>query len=222
MTNERIEKVTAQPTQQVPKKSVKKAEKKMYIQEGTTVKTVKQHGSSGQKLAAGLFDVDKNGVYNYDEAGTMNDCVFTKESKSLTIYDKYKGKTEIKFGDNPELFDDKNSSDESGNIKLYDKNTKMKVEISQDFEGDKSKKEIDFQTKKVKVENLSGGDVAVENANLEVKNSEVGSISTKNSSVNLKNVKDKGIIFDSATVVNTDTNSDIITDKQSKVDIKRK
>ena len=57
---------------------------------------------------------------------------------------------------------------------------------------------------------------------LPVKDSDVEEISITNSKLNLENTKDEGIIFDSATKVQTDEKSTIKADTDSKYEVVEK
>ena len=67
---------------------VLKNEAKLTITEGMTVKYIKQHGSSAQKLIANLFDTDDSGDFKGNEVKLFNNCDFSLKSDELVINDK--------------------------------------------------------------------------------------------------------------------------------------
>ena len=65
-------------------------EKRIIVQEKTNVDYVREHGSTGQKYAVGIFDIDGNGELEVNEVTLFNSCNFkyNKNNGQLTIYDR--------------------------------------------------------------------------------------------------------------------------------------
>lgn len=193
-----------------------KPQARVQIYEGMSVETVKRNGSDGQKLMAPLFDLDRDGKYDVGEAGLFNSCNFTTEKGKITMYN-YSGYgpevTELKYDDyekdialnEPDIFNFKNDKGEDCYFASM---------------GNFKKVVIDMIKGKVHVEGGKDGALFMNNVELTVKNSDLEKISTSNSKINLQNVKDEGLLWDSATEVETDGKSIINADADSKIEIK--
>lgn len=209
--------------------------KKITVNEGTSVETVKKHGSAGQKMAINLFDHDKDGKMDASEASLFNNCTFTTGNGSLTIYDRSNSEknpkvTEIRYGKDPDkvlnngynyydgdLYLDTCKRDDKGIAK---DNTGMYYATTYTENGTKTT--VDFNKNTVNVQGGGVEKIYTINADLHVKNADIEEINLAGGSANLKNVKDKGLIKDTATKINADGDvKDISADTNSKVDIKR-
>ena len=193
-----------------------KPQARVQIYEGMSVETVKRNGSDGQKLMASLFDLDKDGKYDAAEAEAFNNCNFKTEKGKITMYNRsgYGPEvTELKYDDydkdiaqnEPDIFNFKNDKGEDCYFASM---------------GNFIKVVIDMIKGKVHVEGGENGALYMNNVELTVKNSDLETISTTNSKINLQNVKDEGLLWDSATEVETDGKSIINADADSKIEIK--
>ena len=193
-----------------------KPQARVQIYEGMSVETVKRNGSDGQKLMASLFDLDKDGKYDAAEAEAFNNCNFKTEKGKITMYNRSgygPEDTELKYDDyekdiaqnEPDIFNFKNDKGEDCYFASM---------------GNFIKVVIDMIKGKVHVEGGENGALYMNNVELTVKNSDLETISTTNSKINLQNVKDEGLLWDSATEVETDGKSIINADADSKIEIK--
>ena len=64
------------------------AQDRVKIYEGLSVKTVQQNGSDGQKLMASVFDKDKNGFYNKEEASLFESYRFKTTKDEIYMYQR--------------------------------------------------------------------------------------------------------------------------------------
>lgn len=64
-----------------------KVESKVQVTTGMKVNDVIKNGSKGQRIAANMFDVDGNGVFDKKETELFNNCTFKTEKGKITIYD---------------------------------------------------------------------------------------------------------------------------------------
>ncbi len=206
-----------------------KTETKLQVCAGTTVESVKQHGSSLQQLAVSLFDADKNGVLDEREADRFNNCIFKGGNQSLTIYDRAYDKnnpaiTEIKYGEHPEIiFENKYCTYENGTLMIdtrWSDNVENGMYIGmQPSKG--GKVTVDITNNSVTVDGGKYDFLAATHAAIQVNNADVGQIATSGGSVQLNNVKDNRLFHDSATEVMATMSTDITADRNSKIKIKR-
>lgn len=203
-----------------------KTQPRVQIYEGMSVETVRKSGSEGQKLMAPLFDTDQDGKFDKYEAEAFNNCNFKTEKGKITIYNRSGYGTEItelkydnyeedilgsgkqgKAYNNPDMFHFKNDKGEHCYFSSI---------------GNFAKVVIDMIKGKVHVEggNQAAFGLYTNNIELTAKNSDLEYITANNSKLNLQNVKDKGLLWDSATEVETDSKTIVNADDNSKVDVK--
>ena len=206
-----------------------KTQAKLHIYNGISVETVKQQGSDGQKIAVPLFDTNGNGKLEGMEADRMNRCTFKSEKNKLTIFEN-KGKdkreiTEIKYNNTDDLYamcdgHALNNLD-MFNFGQYTKNGEKWFKNYFGSAANCAKRTIDLIHGKVTVEGAKG-DLFGRNIDLTVKNSDISEIGINGGKVKLQNVKDKGLIYDSATEIRTNGKTAVHADTNSKVKISRK
>lgn len=203
-----------------------RAEKRFEIQEGTSVAEVKKYGSTGQKLAASLFDhlepVDNgkgvyvgDGFYTKYEAERFNDFNFTVRDNSFTMYDKGCGKTtEMKYSNKKDL--EKILND---NLSTPDSLNSPEVWVDTPAAGS-GKITIDLTNKTVTVDGAKGASIAANAQKVTVKNSDLEDIYVGAKELDIINTKKEGLLYDSA--VELHVNKEALVNKQnSKVNIER-
>ncbi len=203
------------------------AQKRIQAYSGISVETVKAHGSDGQKLMVSLFDRNHDGKLDELEAEHFNSYRFKTEEGKIRM-------TDINDGTELELIYDNFEKDV---LHLYKGVTLNDLErYSFKNEAGEScyfakiikaaKTVIDMVTGKVVIEGAKpsgircGSNIYGRNIELSVKDSDVSEIHIKNGTLELENTKNRGLIFDSATKVETDGKSVIKADKDSEYDIK--
>ena len=205
-----------------------KTQPRVQIYEGMSVETVRKSGSEGQKLMAPLFDTDQDGKFDKYEAEAFNNCNFKTGKGKITIYNRsgYGAEiTELKY-DNYE--EDILCSGEQGEVYNEPSMFNFKNDKGEDCYfssmGKFTKVVIDMIKGKVHVEggNQAAFGLYTNNIELTAKNSDLEHISASNSKINLQNVKNKGLLWDSATEVETDGKTTVNADENSKVDVKAK
>lgn len=187
-----------------------KPEARVQIYEGMTVENVKRKGSTGQKITASFFDVDKNGVLDKEEAEKMNRCNFKAEKNKLTIYenrdDGTRSQLEIKYNKLEDLYHCSISNDTSVFEWGYKKENG--VEIAKKIKrflfalDEYDKITIDMPAGKVSVQGAEGNRIWGVNTDISVTDSDLEKIGmAADTNLNLKNVKNEGLLFDSATEI---------------------
>ena len=212
-----------------------RAQAKLHIYEGMSVDTVKRHGSDGQKIAVTLFDTDRNGKLEGAEVTEMNDCTFKSEPNKLTIWGKQNDETisqlEIKYKNLDELYDTYKGRTlnfmygTSRFIFSFNKYLKDGEDCCKNhfgFIGNSYKKiSIDMPNAKVTVDGADGN-ISGRGLDLTVKNSDAEAISTRGGKIKLENTKNKGLLWDSPTRIETDGKTAVEQDANSEVEVKNK
>lgn len=201
-----------------------KPQARVKIYEGMSVETVKKNGSEGQKLMAPLFDVNHDGKYDGNEAAAFDSYNFKTEKGKITMYNRSECGAEI-----TELIYDDYEKDILNQYKGEALNSPDSFTFYNDKGefchfgtiGDFAKVVIDMIKGKVHVEGGNKGayNLFANNVELTVKNSDLGEISVSGGKINLQNVKDKGLLWDSATEIQTDGETIVNADKNSKVEV---
>lgn len=215
-----------------------KTEKKCYAYDGIEVKTIQQNGSTGQKIAVTLFDIDKNGRLYYDEVERFNSYTFTSKPHELTMYRNINGEkqvTVVKY----EKAEDLNTSYVNANSCFIGLKTRCigrdissgkGLYIWQDFldiDVDYKKAIIDFRNKKASIEGngRSSHDNSIHASGIELtlNNVDVKEIDFNDGTLNLNNTSDKGLLFDNETKITTcrnqGTSINVQKDSVSKIKI---
>ena len=213
-------------------------EKKINAYEGIEVETIKQKGSTGQKLAVTLFDTDKNGVLDKTEAECFNSFTFTSKQKELTMYRTVDGKKQTtiikyenvedlkysKIGANNRslfLFGGKNyfnDEDESGG---YTFNSGIDIVVNY------KRAIIDMKNKKVDIEGNGRGShdtgIGAYGIELTLNNVDIKHMDFNDGTLNLKNTSNKGHVIDRKTIIescrNCGTEIKINSDSDSKFEL---
>lgn len=201
-----------------------KPQARVQIYEGMTVEAVKKNGSEGQKLMAPLFDLNQDGRYDANEAEQFNSYNFTTEKGKITLYennnDGSRQITEIKY-DNFE--EDVLCMYEGEPLNALDrflfKNDKGEDCYFAKF-AKYTKAVIDMIKGTAQVENAKGSYILGNGIELTIKDSDLEKIRLYNGKLNLQNVKDKGLIWDSATQIDADGKTIVEADAESKVEVK--
>ncbi len=209
--------------------TTKVAQERIQTHAGMSVETVKRNGSEGQKLMVMLFDSNRDGILDKREAEHFNRYRFTTEEGKISM-------TNIENGDVLELKYDNFEEDVlhlyKGEPLNYPHDFTFKNKDGKSCYFSKltraAKTVIDMVTGKVTIEGAKPAgmrcpsNIYGRNIELTVKDSDVEEISITNSKLNLENTKDEGIIFDSATKVQTDEKSTIKADTDSKYEVVEK
>ena len=197
-----------------------KPEARVQIYEGMTVENVKRKGSTGQKIAASLFDGDKNGVLDKEEAEKMNRCIFKAEKNKLTIYenrgDGTKKQLEIKYNKLEDLSNSLIIIRNDASLFEWGYKKENGVEIAKKikqfiFLRDRyDKMTIDMPAGKVSVQGAEGNGIFGTNIDLSVKDSDLYHIGiNEDTNLNLNNVRCEGSSSDDPT--NIEVNGDKAT-----------
>ena len=206
---------------------------KLHIYEGMSVDTVKRNGSDGQKIAVPLFDVDGNGKLEGAEVACMNNCTFELAPNKLTIWAKQndgtKSQLEIKYNNLDELYDTYKgkalNSMHGKNIFNFGFNKYLKdgEECCKNFVGfvgkNYKKISIDMPNAKVTVDGADGN-IYGRDIDLTVKNSDAEKIRNHGGKVKLENTKNKGLLWDSPTRVETDGKTVVKQDANSEAEVR--
>lgn len=200
-----------------------KTEPRINAYEGMKVETVKQQGSTGQKIAVSLFDENRNGILEKDEAELFNNYNFTAKKNEITMYDKANDRTlQIKYNSLDELYDMYKGKPlnclSNFFFGKYMKNGQQYTKHSFGRVADYKKITIDMPNAKVNVEGASGS-LYGRNIDLTVSNSDCDEIYMNGGTLNLKNVKDEGLLWDSSTDVKTDGKTKVEKDANTKAEI---
>lgn len=205
----------------VKPKTKMKAEQRIEVFEGMTVKDVQENGSEAQRIVAKAFDKlekskefkEGDGVYSEREAELFNNYRFTldKENKELRAYNtKTECVTVIKYNNLEEL--EKHAA-------LIGENNKFKG----------GQVIYDFRNRTATFDGLSAyhGSLSILSAGMAdrvvVKNCSLHSISgfLYHGTLDIKNTKEVGILWNSATKVMLEKDAVIKADEESKIDIRR-
>ena len=193
-------------------------EKRINAYEGIKVKTIKQNGSTGQKLAVKLFDTDRNGVLDKNEADCFNNFTFTSKPKELTMYRTVDGKkqaTVIKYENIEDLEHSRISVNNHCSFRfgekhyLDDRNKSLGCVFDSGINIDVNYKKavVDMKNKKVAIEgngrNNHDTDISAWGIELTLNNVDVKNIDFNDGTLNLKNTSNKEKYFDRATQIET-------------------
>lgn len=203
-----------------------KTQPRVQVYEGMSVEAVKKNGSDGQKLMAPLFDEDGDGKFNKYEAELFNSCNFKVEKGKITIYNRSGYGTEItelKY-DNYEkdILSPDTSGQTTNELGYYHFENDKGEECWFSCLGRYAKVVIDMIKGKVHVEGSNTGSaISLNGANIEltVKNSDLEEINAYGGKIKLQNVKDKGLIWDSATKITTDGKTLVEADADSDIEV---
>ncbi|MBQ8459505.1 hypothetical protein IJ541_05315 [bacterium] len=222
MVNEVSKIAQAQTTGAPTTKTAKKAEQKVQIFEGMTVKDVEKNGSEAQKIVAKAFDntgvkptKENNynggdGKYSKKEAENFNNYQFSldKNKRELKAYNKKTGCTcTIKYNNLDELKENAALLKQAGHLKG-------------------GKIVFDFRNRTALYDGVSGGMLNVGSRGADkitIRNSDIRNISGAyfKGTLVLDNVKEMGMIWDSPTKVLLGEEATIKTDSNSKIEIRR-
>jgi hypothetical protein len=196
------------------------AQKRVQAYVGMNVKTIQQHGSTGQKMMVSLFDTDKDGVFCEYEAIEFNRYSFTTEKGKITMREQYEGKVHT-----TELIYDDFEKD------VLHKHNGMTLNTYRSFnfekkDGDRAvfdarypvggKTTIDMVNGKVTVQGVEASRLFCTNAELTVKDSTIQDIDLRKAKLNLENTSayapigsgSTDIVADGDSVINADGDSD--------------
>jgi hypothetical protein len=202
---------------------IKRAEQRMEVFKNTTVETVKKNGSSGQKLMVNLFDKDRNGILDEQEAKHFNSCRFTTEDNKITMYytreDGTQKVTEIIYS-NPEQICDMYNGHALNTLSRFDFDANGK-HCKAYLYADYNKATIDMTTGTVTIEGGGGSAdrITGRNIKLNVTDCSLKYITMHGGELNVKNTKNVGLLWDSATKVSTDGKTIIKQDNESKIKV---
>ncbi len=185
-----------------PQQSSYVPEKRLIIREETPVSTVQKEGSTGQKLFAPLFDVDKDGKYNSDEAECFNSYRFKSSSESVVLWK----------GEKKTIFEINNLKNVTGYIKsnFFDQDS-MKLVFTKDngetfiYQGPATASPLEIN---------------LENSHVNIKNTKAQLVFLNGGSMNIENVDGYSYMGTSATHVYTDSPEKIKIDESSNVRIR--
>lgn len=213
-------------------------EKKLNAYDGIEVKTIQQNGSTGQKIAVSLFDIDGNGRLYGDEVDNFNSCTFTSKPKELTMYRNIDGKKQVTvikyentkdlefsavkkksccFNLNPQCV----GKDVLSGENLYTDGDYIDIYVGYD------KAVIDFKNKKASIEgngrNSYDDFIGARGIELTLNNVDVKYIQFNDGTLNLNNTSDKGVLRNSETQIKTcrnqGTSINVHKDSDSKIKI---
>ena len=222
MVNEVSKIAQAQTTAAPAKATTKKAQQKVKVFEGMTVKDVEQNGSEAQKIVAKAFDSTGvkptkennyrggDGKYSAKEAENFNNYQFSldKSKRELKAYNKKTGCTcTIKYNNLDELKEYAALLKQAGNL-----------------EGGKIV--FDLRNKTALYDGVSGGMLNIGSRGADtitIRNSDIRNISGAyfKGILALDNVKDMGLLWDSPTKVLLGEDATLKSDSNSKIEIRR-
>lgn len=201
-----------------------KAEQRLQIREGMSIEDVKKYGSKGQQLAASLFAMrGHDEIYDEKEAKEFNNFNFSVKDNVFTMYDRERKQiTEIKYDnieDLHELLNNKKGSNwEMRRLELLKKGKTLKFTNRTDG----GKITLDLSKDSITVDGVKGEKIITGGyEKITVKNSDLEKIDSSARKVIIQNTKDKGVIWDSPTRVNTDKKAAVDVDNKSYVTRRR-
>lgn len=211
------------------------AEKKMPVNVGDTVESVKANGNSAQRAAASIFDANGDGVFNSREAELFNNSTLKLTKDELTIYDNSddeKRSLTLKYDDEYGLENYKYNKGQIGwNERGEENKEKLRLKANKLTNFHEGHITID-RDESVEIRDASGkfsgsginGKIssASGKGRVEITNSRIEDLKTNGNDVKGKDLKGEKEFFGPSGTIIADKGADIVLQNSDDIEISRR